>query len=211
VKALGVADAELSELMETYRRYDALRRADRNTIWAYVARNLSRPLYLSAVERRADVVVGNPPWLAFRYMSDDLQKRFRELAQGEKIHVGGKLATQNDLSGLFFARSVALYLKEGGRIAFVMPLAAMTRGQFKAFRSGNFASKHVQFDDAWVLGDDVQPLFPVPSCVLFAKADRGLGRGLPDKVRRYAGELPYRNAPESVADDVNGVRGTSTR
>jgi SAM-dependent methyltransferase len=211
VKTLGVADAELGELMETYRRYDALRRADRNTIWTYVARNLGRPLFLSAVERRADVVVGNPPWLAFRYMSDDLQKRFRELAQGEKIHVGGKLATQNDLSGLFFARSVALYLKEGGRIAFVMPLAAMTRGQFKAFRSGNFASKHVQFDDAWVLGDDVQPLFPVPSCVLFAKADRGLGRGLPDKVRRYAGELPYRNAPESVADDVNGVRGTSTR
>jgi N-6 DNA Methylase len=201
VKALGVADTDLNEVTETYRRYDALRRADRNTIWAYVARNLSRPLYLSADERRADVVVGNPPWLAFRYMFDDLQKRFRELAQGENIYVGGKLATQNDLSGLFFARSVALYLKEGGRIAFVMPLAAMSRGQFEAFRTGSFYTKKVQFDDAWVLGDDVQPLFPVPSCVLFAQADRGLGRGLPDKVRRYAGTLPYRDAPEAVADD----------
>jgi hypothetical protein len=206
VKALGVADTDLSELTETYRRYDALRRADRNTIWAYVARNLSRPLYLSADERRADVVVGNPPWLAFRYMSDDLQKRFRELAQGEQIYVGGKLATQNDLSGLFFARSVALYLKVGGRIAFVMPLAAMSRGQFEAFRTGNFYTKKVQFDDAWVFGDDVRPLFPVPSCVLFAKANRGLGRGLPDKVRRYRAELPYRDAPEAVADKYLQVR-----
>jgi SAM-dependent methyltransferase len=200
VKALGVGETDLGELTETYRRYDALRRADRNTIWAYVARNLSRPLYLSADVRRADVVVGNPPWLAFRYMSDDLQKRFRDLAKGESIYVGGKLATQNDLSGLFFARSVALYLKVGGRMAFVMPLAAMSRGQFEAFRTGNFYTKKVQFEDAWVLGDDVQPLFPVPSCVLFAKADRGLGRGLPDKVRRYRGQLPYRDAPEAVAD-----------
>ena len=200
-KALGAPDADLGELTETYKRYDALRRADRNTIWAYVARNLSRPLYLSAEERRADVVVGNPPWLAFRYMSDDLQKRFRELARGENIYVGGKLATQNDLSGLFFARSVALYLKIGGRIAFVMPLAAMSRGQFEAFRTGNFYTKKVQFEDAWVLGEDVQPLFPVPSCVLFANADRGLGRVLPDKVRRYRGQLPYRDAPEAIADE----------
>ncbi len=39
VKALGVAEADLAELTDTYRRYDALRRADRNTIWSYVARN----------------------------------------------------------------------------------------------------------------------------------------------------------------------------
>jgi hypothetical protein len=109
-RAIGVADADLGELTDTYRRYDALRRADRNTIWAYVARNLSRPLYLSAEERRADVVIGNPPWLALRHMSDDLHKRFKELAKGENIYVGGKLATQNDLSALFFGRAVALYV-----------------------------------------------------------------------------------------------------
>jgi hypothetical protein len=200
VKALGVAEHDLGEVTETYRRYDALRRADRNTIWAYVARNLSRPLYLSADERRADVVIGNPPWLALRHMSDDLHKRFKELAQGENIYVGGKLATQNDLSALFFARAVALYLMEGGRIAFVMPLAAMTRGQFEKFRTGSVHTKKVQFEAAWVLGDDVQPLFPVLSCVLFATTHRGLARGLPDKVRRYSGELPYRDAPEALAD-----------
>lgn len=202
VKALGVASADLDELTETYRRYDALRRAGRNTIWPYVARNLSRPLYLSAENRRADVVVGNPPWLAFRYMSKDLQKRFRELAQGESIYVGGKLATQNDLSALFFARAVALYLKSGGHIAFVMPLTAMRGGQLAKFRKGSFYSKKVQFEDAWVLDSDVWPLFPVPSCVLFACQGPGLGKPLPDKVRRYSGMLPNRDASEAIADKM---------
>jgi hypothetical protein len=58
-------------------------------------------------------------------MSADLQKRFRELAKGERVHVGGKFATQNDLSALFAVRAVALYLRAGGRIAFVLPLAAL--------------------------------------------------------------------------------------
>src|SRR4029077_15919683 len=95
-----------------------------------------------------------------------------------------------------------LYLNEGGRIAFVMPLAAMTRGQFEKFRSGAFHSKKVQFDGAWVLDADVQPLFPVPACVLFATAHRGLGKGLPETVRRFSGELPCRDPPEGVAAKV---------
>jgi hypothetical protein len=82
-----------------------------------------------------------------------------------------------------------------------MPLAAMTRGQFEAFRSGSFHTKKVQFEAAWVFDDDVQPLFPVPSCVLFARADPGLGKSLPDKVRRYSGTLPFRDAPEKLADE----------
>ena len=75
-------------------------------------RNLSRPLYLAAETRKADVIVGNPPWLAFRNMNEDLKKRFREMAQGERVYVGGNLATQMDLSALFFVRAIALYLED---------------------------------------------------------------------------------------------------
>lgn len=101
VKGLRVPEADLEELIDTYRRYDDLRKADRNTIWSYVARNLSRPLYLSAEERRADVLVGNPPWPALRHMSDDLHKRFKGLAKGEGIYVGGNLATDSIWVGRF--------------------------------------------------------------------------------------------------------------
>ena len=206
VQAIGkgrgkeIPPLELSVLRQTYEKLDALRKDGRDTIWSYVARNLSRPLHLSSAEQRADVVVGNPPWVALRHMSKEFQKRFKEVAEGENVYVGGKLATQADLSGLFFAKSVALYLKEGGTIGFVMPLAALTRGQFEKFRSGSFHTKKVQFTDAWTFDDEVQPLFPVPSCVLFAKAARGLGKPTPKTVTAYKGQLPLRDAHEDVAD-----------
>lgn len=115
IRPLGVKDeSALAELEATYKLFDDPRRSGRNSIWVYVARNLSRPIYLAAPQRKADVVVGNPPWLAFRHMKKDLQTRFRALAKGEHIYVGGKLATQSDLSALFFARCAALYLKENG-------------------------------------------------------------------------------------------------
>jgi len=198
--AKSIPALELSVLRETYQKLDVLRREGRDTIWSYVARNLSRPLHLSSAEHKADVVVGNPPWVALRHMSKEFQKRFAEVSRGEEIYVGGNLATQADLSALFFAKCVALYLREGGTIAFVMPLAALTRGQFEKFRTGGFHTKKVQFTEAWTFDEDVQPLFPVPSCVLFAKAARGVGQPTPKTVTAYRGQLTKRDAHEDEAD-----------
>jgi hypothetical protein len=152
----------IEDLGKTYLVFDRLRREGRNSIWAYVARNLSRPLAFSAGGGWANVVIGNPPWVAFRHMSDDLQKRFKELAKGAGVYVGGKLATQNDLCALFTARAASLYLRGAGRLAFVLPLAALTRGQFERFRSGSFHAGAIQWDEAWTMDDSVQPLFLVP-------------------------------------------------
>ncbi len=75
-----------------YAVFDELRRQGRDSVWTYVARNLSRPLALAFGTGWANVVVGNPPWVALRHMIADLQKRFSELAKGERVHVGGKFA-----------------------------------------------------------------------------------------------------------------------
>jgi SAM-dependent methyltransferase len=153
----------VNEMVATYDVFDDLRRKGRDSVWTYVARNLSRPLAFSFGAGWANVVVGNPPWLAFRYMSNDLQKRFRTMAQGARVYVGGKFTTQNDLAALFTVRCVALYLRSGGRIAFVLPLAALTRGQFDKLRRGSFAGACIAWDELWTMDDGVQPLFPVPS------------------------------------------------
>lgn len=189
----------IRDLGKTYVTFDRLRREERDTIWAYVARNLSRPLAYSAAGGWANVVIGNPPWLAFRHMSPDLQKRFKELAKDERVYIGGRFATQNDLSALFVVRAAHLYLRSAGRLAFVMPLAALTRGQFEALRSGSFRSVKVAWDEAWTMDDSVQPLFPVPSCAAFGRK-RGTSQPIPDRVRAYSGWLPLRDAPEEVAD-----------
>jgi hypothetical protein len=189
----------IEDLGKTYLTFDRLRRDKRDTIWAYVARNLSRPLAYSASGGWANVVIGNPPWLAFRHMSADLQKRFRKLADDERVYVGGRFATQNDLSALFSVRVAHLYLRSGGRLALIFPMAALTRGQFEKLRTGSFQSAKVAWDEAWTMDDSVQPLFPVPSCAVFGRK-QAASRALPATVRAYSGDLPFRDAPEAVAD-----------
>ncbi|MGD0184100.1 MAG: N-6 DNA methylase [Roseiarcus sp.] len=191
----------IEDLGKTYVTFDKLRREGRDSVWAYVARNLSRPLAFSAGGGWANVIVGNPPWVAFRHMSADLQKRFKELASGLGVYVGGKLATQNDLCALFTARSATLYLRGSGRIAFVLPLAALTRGQFERLRSGVYHTGSVQWDEAWTMDDSVQPLFPVPSCVVFGRR-RATAKAMPETVRAYSGALPMRDAPEALVDGL---------
>ncbi len=199
--ATGEQKLAIEDLGKTYVTFDRLRREGRDTVWAYVARNLSRPLFLSAAGGWAHVVVGNPPWVAYRHMSPDLQKRFKELAKGERVFVGGKFATQNDLCALFTVRAAELYLRSGGRLAFVLPLAALTRGQYQSLRSGSFHSARIAWDEAWTMDESVQPLFPVPSCAVFGRR-RATSKPMPDKVRAFSGDLPLRDAPEQVVDGL---------
>lgn len=187
----------IRDMDHTYETFDRLRRKGRDTIWAYVARNLSRPLSFSIGGGVVNVLIGNPPWVAFRHMSEDLQKRFKELAKGEKVYVGS-IPSHNDLCALVVSRGSHLYLRPSGHMAFVLPLAALTRAQFDKFRTGRFGH-NVAWDEAWTMSDSVAPLFPVPSCVVFGRK-RAIAKKMPDRVRAYAGSLPYRDAPESIAD-----------
>ncbi|MGH7090397.1 MAG: N-6 DNA methylase, partial [Stellaceae bacterium] len=171
----------IQDLGKTYLTFDRLRREQRDTIWAYVARNLSRPLAYSADGGWAHVVVGNPPWLAFRHMGRDLQRRFKEMSKSERVYVG-RVPSQNDLCALFTVRAAHLYLRSGGRIAFVLPLAALTRGQFERLRSGSFGSARIAWEEPWTMDDGVYPLFPVPSCSVFGRK-RATAQAISDTVR----------------------------
>jgi hypothetical protein len=204
----------IKDLGKTYELFDSLRREDRDSVWAYVARNLSRPLFFSSAGGWANVLVGNPPWVAFRHMSADLQKRFKELAKEEGVYVGGKLTTQNDLCALFAVRAAAFYLRPGGKLAFVLPLAALTRGQFEKFRTGKFTSVQLRFDETGTMDETVFPLFPVPACAVFATRRRN-AQAADETIRRrsYSGTLPFRDAPEQIADQrltVNEKSGDPT-
>ena len=195
-------------LSQTYVDLRDLRAQDRDHIWGFVARNLVRPVWLSSDDQRADLVIGNPPWLAYRFMSRGTQRRFRMESQQLGVWQGGRFAPHQDLSAYFFARCCELYLKPGARIAFVMPWAALSRRQFDGFRSGVFAEGGgrslsqnpvlTRFTGAWEFSDDVQPLFPLPACVLFARL--GARGDLPSNVHRASGQLPRRDATPAEAE-----------
>ena len=196
---LGVPATEHVTLRKTYETYDALRKAGRNHIWGYVARNLSRPVALSD-GARMDVILGNPPWLSYRFMSPALKKRFKDASKARGVWVESdeaRLVTQTDLSGYFFANALDLYLNDGGRIAMVLPLSAMTRGQFARFRTGDWNGVHAAFTEAWVLDNQsIQPLFRVPTCVLFARKGEA-AVPVPDRALAFFGQPPRKDASET--------------
>ena len=204
MKRQGINEpADVGMLAETCEALRALQTDGRNHIWGYVARNLSRPIWLASENQKADVVVGNPPWLAYRAMNKPTQKRFMEEMKASGLWGGLSSVSGYDLSAYFFARAVQLYMRREGTIAFVMPFAAMTRKPYALFRTGAFKVRGysegaVRFTQAWALPADVQPLFPVPSCVLFAKRTR-VPEPLPRSVLFFSGKLSHRDANAAEA------------
>ena len=194
----GVSTADAAAMAETFARLSVLYKSGRNHIWPYVLRNLVRPLWLSRPDQRADVLVGNPPWVAYRHLSAEMQTNLREACQAMNLWVGGVLATQQDLSALFWARGAERYLKPGGSIGFVLPYAALNRPAFGGLRAGDFRSARVRLIEAWSFDETVQPLFPVPASVLIGR--RETGGPLPATIERYTGALPRRDASEAEAD-----------
>lgn len=199
-----ISSADKRILVESYERMRKLHEAGRNHIWTYIVRNLTRPLWLSLRHGRPDLLMGNPPWLRFNAMSDELQNRFKRESKLRGLWVGGKLATHQDLSAYFFARAVERYLRMDGKVAFVMPFATLTRGQYEGFRTGRFADAAgnlhaaVKFDEIWTFDSSVKPLFEVPSCVIFAHKAAVSARR-PEEVFAYSGQLPRRDSSAEEA------------
>ena len=188
-----------------------LHQQGRDHIWAYYTRNMVRPVALS--RSKVDVVIGNPPWINYNQTADILRNELQNLSRDRYgIWAGGRYATHQDVAGLFFARSVDLYLKDGGVIGFVLPHSALQAGQYAKWRSGKWESPprgrgrsrapdfSVSVDFSHKRPWDLEPLepnsfFPMASCVAFARSmgRSGLATPLPGEAERWTGK-PGENA-----------------
>lgn len=175
----------------------------RDGIWSYILSNLSRPLVLA--ENGFDAVVGNPPWLAYRYIQrpayQDEVKRLYSYYQ--LIDAGDvNLFTQMDLSSLFFAHARDRYLKKDGVLAFVMPRSVLTGAkQHRLFqRQGISRILDVK---------DVEPLFNVPAAVLIVTPDDAAEQDIPTK--SYRGRFDKHELPLREAEAQLRMQETVTR
>lgn len=152
------------------------------------------------MKERFDVVVGNPPWLSYRYVERGDYQEFlkREITERYQLLTGRpELLTHMELGTLFFVRSADMYLKEGGRIGFVLPKSIFVADQHHAFRQGNPRAR-LHLTEVWDL-EGVRPLFNVPASV--ALGDKSTGDAewpLAGKV--MAGQLSSKNASLADAD-----------
>ena len=169
----------------------------RNHIWAYYTRNMVRPVALSRA--KVDVVIGNPPWINYNQTADILRTELQNMSRNRYgIWAGGRYATHQDVAGLFFARSVDLYLNDGGVIGFVLPHSALQAGHYSKWRGGRWrggkSGPSVQVDFALKPAWDLERLkpndfFPVPASVVFARKlpQDASGKPLAGPVERWVG------------------------
>ena len=171
-----------------------------DTVWRFLLKNAYQPALLS--NRKFLFVVGNPPWLSYRFIKRrDYQERLRRLTlerHGLLSTKDANLFTQMELATLFFAFSAEHYLAPDGTIAFVMPRSILTGAKQHA----EFRSRYVATADLLIDCEQVSPLFHVPACaLLWRKTEKATLREA-TPILRLKGELDSKECSWEEASKI---------
>ncbi len=166
---------------------------------------LSDFLKVSPGARSADVVLANPPFAAYRQMSTHQ----RETVQAWRKQYSGGFSMEAALWLYFLAHSLQ-FLKEGGRIAFVLPrsyLASNYAAPVRIRLEHLFRSvRVVEVNERLFLSSGAQER----TCLLLADDYSPLGRSLPAKTVHVACETLDKNYlwadPDLLKTDQQAVR-----
>ena len=195
---LAVPQQHRAVIEGTFRTMCRLHDEGRDHIWGYYVRNLARPMWLARAANRVDVLIGNPPWLAYRHMTTDMQAAFRSMSEARGLWAGAELATQQDLAGLFAVRACQLYLRNGGRFGLVLPNTAIDREHYRGFRSGRYGDAtigmSIAFNSPWDLRRIRPHFFPRASSVVFGCREDGHSVPMPEEAQIWTGRLSISNA-----------------
>lgn len=196
-------DALTRALYEVAETLKELIEEDNDTIWAFILKNSYKPLFLKG---SFDFLVGNPPWLAYRFTEGDYRGFLkRQITEEYGLLKGrGELITHLELATLFLVRAADLYLKNCGAVAFVLPKSVFSADQHDGLRSRSFRlpedkTRSLIWEEVWDC-ENVEPLFSQSSCVLIGQK---CGKDAAQEsvlCRELSGNLERRNASLSEAE-----------
>ena len=144
-KRLSLSERDEKLLLRVYSSIKKLEEEGENGIWARYIKNAFAPVYLGSF----DYVIGNPPWIRWGYLSDDYRKRTLNLwkryglfsLKGHEARLG---AGEKDFSMLFTYASCDYYLKEGGKLAFLITHEVFkSKGAGEGFRQFELKEKKI--------------------------------------------------------------------
>jgi len=163
-----------------YKIYTALKLAKENgrdSIWKFILQNLYKPYFLAD---RFDFIVGNPPWFTYSSISnEEYQDTLNTLARKYSVKPEKKKNFPHlEIAVIFLSYCSSYFLKENGKLAFVVPRSIFSADHHDNTRSGK--SKGFRLTQIWDL-NSVSPLFRIPCAVLFAEKA---------KQRKRSGEEP---------------------
>ena len=140
-------------LEKLYQQFQALHVKGENGIWSRILKNSFMPLFL----KDFDYIVGNPPWVNWESLPEEYRQDSKKLWQKHGLFPHGGMDTilgkgKKDISMLMTYEAMDSYLKDGGRLAFVITQSVFkTSGAGQGFRRFRLGSGTpicpVGFDD----------------------------------------------------------------
>ena len=138
-----VAAENVAVFRDIYDQLCELKRQERDSIWATIIKNAYMPLFLNGF----DYVAGNPPWVNWESLPDKYRSETKHLWEnaGLFVHKGmdailGK--GKKDLSTLMALEAMRRYLKDGGKLGFVITQSVFkTSGAAQGFRRFRFSTQ----------------------------------------------------------------------
>ena len=139
----------LAALWSYVEKLTMLIKTKKDSIWDFVIRNSYRP---AMIRNYFDVIVGNPPWLSYRYIENpEYQKEVKRLAVDDyKIAPKSqKLITQMELGTVFLAHSLTVFGKENAKLGFVLPRSVLGADQHENLRLRKYSAP-IRLTGYWV-------------------------------------------------------------
>lgn len=137
-QGIKIEDRELH--LTLFKQLSALQSTGRNGIWARIIKNAFAPVFLAPV----DFILGNPPWINWESLPSEYREGLKPIWRRYDLFsldgVAGSMGGgKKDLSMLFVYVCIDKYLKEEGRLAFVITQTLFkTTGAGDGFRSLRF-------------------------------------------------------------------------
>jgi len=190
-KAGGISPQVANSFYKIYTGLKKVKEAGRDSIWKFIVQNLYKPYFLS---NKFDYIIGNPPWFTYSSIkNEEYQNILNAIAEKYDVKpTAAKNFPNLEIAAIFLSYCTNYFLKEDGKLGFVLPRSFFSADHHDNTRSGK--AKGLKLTDIWDL-HDVQPLFRIPSCVLFAiksNSQRSIAKtGLLGKT--FSGRLPGHN------------------
>ena len=161
----GINEQIIESFYKIYEGLKSVKEKGRNSIWKFILQNLYKPYFLG---NRFNYIIGNPPWFTYSSVkNEEYQNTLKELAEKYRVNPE-KVANfpHLEIAAIFLAHCTNYFLKETGKLAFVLPRSFFSAEHHDNTRKGSV--KGITLTKIWDL-KDVSPLFRIPSCVLFAE------------------------------------------
>jgi hypothetical protein len=183
-----------------YKIYEVLKKVKeegRDSIWKFIVQNLYKPYFLN---KRFNYVIGNPPWFTYSSIkNEEYQGQLNQLAESYNVKPAKTANFPHlEIAAIFMSYCSSYFLKENGKIAFVLPRSFFNADHHDNIRSGK--AKGFRLKQLWDLSE-VSPLFRIPSSVLFGERAE-VSKSIPASGIygiTFSGKLPAHNCNLSLA------------